>query len=287
MGLNEPEASLEMRLDEKVALVTGSGQTPGETIGNGRATALTYARAGARVAVVDCNRASAEETVAMIKVDGGTALALEADVTREEDCQRLAAMTMAAFGRIDILHNNVGDSPGDAGPTSITAEAWRRILDMNLTSMLLTSKHVLPVMRAQGSGVIINISSIISLCSDTTIVGSAPDQDEGVIAYKTSKAGVNALTESMAMSNARYGIRVNAILPGLMDTPTAIEGLHQQTRAERSQLRRVRDAQVPLGNQMGSAWDVANAALFLCSGHARFITGVLLTVDGGHSLRRG
>jgi NAD(P)-dependent dehydrogenase (short-subunit alcohol dehydrogenase family) len=141
--------------------------------------------------------------------------------------------------------------------------------------MFLTCKHALPVMREQRSGCITNISSIASIAAT------------GMLAYKTSKAGVNALTHSLAMGNARYGIRVNAILPGLMNTPMAIEGISRARGIPREELIRQRDAQVPLGGQMGSAWDVAYAALFLASDEARFITGVLLPVDGGQSARVG
>ena len=146
---------------------------------------------------------------------------------------------------------------------------------VNLKSMFLTCKHVLPVMRKQGSGSIVNISSVAAVCS------------VGMLAYKTSKAGVNALTHSIAMGNARYGIRVNAIMPGLMNTPMAVKGIAEVRGVPEEELARQRDAQVPLGAKMGTAWDVAYAALFLASDEAKFITGVLLPVDGGQSARIG
>jgi NAD(P)-dependent dehydrogenase (short-subunit alcohol dehydrogenase family) len=211
----------------------------------------------------------------MIEKEGGTAKAFEADVTREEDCDALVRACRDAFGRVDILHNNVGIAAGDAGPTHLKEENWQRILDVNLTSVYLTCKHALPVMREQGSGVIINISSIAAVCS------------VGMLAYKTSKAGVNALTHSLAMGNARYGIRVNAIMPGLMNTPMAIEQISEIRGIERERLIQERDAQVPLGAKMGTAWDIAHAALFLASDEAKFITGVVLPVDGGQSARIG
>jgi NAD(P)-dependent dehydrogenase (short-subunit alcohol dehydrogenase family) len=264
-----------MRLENKTAIVVGAGQTPGETIGNGRATAILFAREGARVLVVDRNLDSALETKAMIEQEGGSATAFKADVTRDLDCGALVQACLDAYGRIDILHNNVGIAAGDAGPTHLSEESWDQIFNVNLKSMFLTCKHVLPVMREQGAGAIVNISSVAAVCS------------VGMLAYKTSKAGVNALTHSIAMGNARYGIRVNAIMPGLMYTPMAVKGLAQARGVPEEEVARQRDAQVPLGARMGTAWDVAYAALFLASDEAKFITGVLLPVDGGQSARIG
>jgi NAD(P)-dependent dehydrogenase (short-subunit alcohol dehydrogenase family) len=263
------------RLAGRAAIVTGAGQTPGDTIGNGRATAILFAREGARVLLVDRDFASARETEERIRAEGGEAAAFEADVTRGADCRAMAEACVARFGRIDVLHNNVGIGDGDGGPTHLSEETWDRIHAVNLKSMFLTCKHVLPQMRAQRSGVVLNVSSIASICS------------VGLLAYKTSKAGVNALTQSLAIGNARYGIRVNAILPGLMNTPMAIEGISRARGIAKEALVRERDAQVPLGAKMGTAWDVAHAALFLASEEAKFITGVLLPVDGGQSARIG
>jgi len=264
-----------MRLEGKTAIVAGAGQTPGETIGNGRATAILFAREGANVLLVDRNLDSAQETKSMIEEEGGRATAFEADVTREADCVSLVEACRTRYGRVDILHNNVGIGIGDAGPTHLSEENWQRIMDVNLKSVFLTCKHALPVMREQGSGVIINISSIAAVCA------------VGMLAYKTSKAGVNALTHSLALGNARYGIRVNAIMPGLMNTPMAIETISQVRGIDREELVQERDAQVPLGAKMGTAWDIAHAALFLASDEAKFITGVVLPVDGGQSARVG
>jgi NAD(P)-dependent dehydrogenase (short-subunit alcohol dehydrogenase family) len=263
------------RLDGKVAIVTGAGQTPGDTIGNGRATALLFAREGARVLVVDRDETSARETEEKIRAAGGEAAAFRGDVTRSEDCRAMTRTCSDRFGRIDVLHNNVGVGAGDSGPVHLTEEAWDRIHTVNLKSMFLTAKHVLPVMRRQGGGVILNVSSIASICS------------VGMLAYKTSKAGVNALTHALAIGNAEYGIRVNAILPGLMNTPMAIEGISRERGIAKEEVIRARDAQVPLGRKMGTAWDVAYAALFLASDEAKFVTGVLLPVDGGQSARIG
>lgn len=264
-----------MRLDGRVAIVVGGGQTPGDTVGNGRATAILFAREGAHVLVADRDLASAEETRAMIAAEGGRSDTIEVDVTREADCVRLAETCVERHGRIDILHNNVGIGTGDAGVQHIELETFERIFRVNLEGPLLTCKHVLPVMRAQGSGVIINISSMASVAAAT-----------GIVAYKTSKAALNALTQTLAMANARHGIRVNAILPGLINTPMAIEGISAARGITKEQLIAERDRQVPMG-RMGTAWDVAKAAVFLASDDAAFITGVLLPVDGGQSVRVG
>jgi NAD(P)-dependent dehydrogenase (short-subunit alcohol dehydrogenase family) len=258
-----------------VAVVVGGGQTPGETIGNGRATAILFAREGARVVVVDRDLASAEETVAMICDEGGDAVAHGADITDAESCASVPDVATATYGALDVLHNNVGIGAGDQPATRVEEDAWQRIFDVNLSAMWRTCKAVIPVMRAAGHGAIVNISSIASICSTNTA------------AYQISKAGVNTLTQHLAMGGARHGIRVNAVLPGLMNTPMAIEGISAARHIDRDQLVAERDAAVPLGRKMGSAWDVAYAALFLASDEAKFITGVLLPVDGGQSVRRG
>jgi NAD(P)-dependent dehydrogenase (short-subunit alcohol dehydrogenase family) len=268
------EAPMGSRLEGRVAVVVGAGQTPGDTIGNGRATAILFAREGARVVAVDRRLDSAEETVAMIEKEGGVATPVSADATREDDCRELIARCVDLHGRLDVLHNNVGIGGGDAGPSHIGEAEWDRILSVNLKSVVFPCKHALPVMRGQRQGAIVNISSVAAVCST------------GIVAYKTSKAGVNAYTQALAIGNAKYGIRANAIMPGLMNTPMAIEGISQARGIPREDLIRARDAQVPLGH-MGTAWDVAHAALFLASDEARFITGVVLPVDGGQSARIG
>jgi NAD(P)-dependent dehydrogenase (short-subunit alcohol dehydrogenase family) len=263
------------RLAGKVAIVVGAGQTPGDTIGNGRATAILFAREGARVLAVDRRLASAEETLALIEGEGGEASVFEADATRETDCQAMIRACVDAFGRVDVLHNNVGIGGGDAGPAHVTEEAWDEILRVNLKSVMLPCKHVLPVMREQRSGAITNVSSVAAVCST------------GIVAYKTSKAGVNAYTQSLAIGNAKYGIRANVIMPGLMHTPMAIEGISRALGVPKDELVRQRDAQVPLRAKMGTAWDVAWAAVYLASDEAGFVTGVALPVDGGQSARIG
>jgi len=264
-----------MRLKDKVAIVVGAGQTPGDTIGNGRATAILFAREGARVALVDYDYESAVETQALIEAEGGTSFAFKADITREADCAAFVRGALEAYGRIDVLHNNVGIGGGDDEILSLTEDSWDRIMSVNLKGMFLSSRSALPVMREQRSGCIINISSIAAVCST------------GIVAYKTSKAGVNALTHQIALENAKYNIRANAIMPGLMNTPMAIEGISRARGVPKEDLIRQRDASVPLGGKMGTAWDVAYAALFLASDEAKFITGVMLPVDGGQSARIG
>jgi NAD(P)-dependent dehydrogenase (short-subunit alcohol dehydrogenase family) len=262
------------RLAGKIAVIVGAGQTPGATMGNGRATALRFAEEGARLLLVDRNEASAHETLEMVRERGGDGSVWAADITREDDCRALVNACVDRYGRLDVLHNNVGIGTGDRGAASMTVEVWDRIFDTNLKGVMLVCKHALPVMRDQGHGVITNISSVAAVCA------------VGIVAYKASKAALNAYTHSLATGNARHGIRANVIMPGLMNTPMAIEGYVAAGR-DRDELVRARDAQVPLGAKMGSAWDVANAALFLASEEARFITGVMLPVDGGQSARIG
>ena len=266
-----------MRLENKVAVIVGAGQTPGATIGNGRATALLFAREGAKVWAIDRDLASAEDTVAMIEKEGGTAAAAAADITDEAAIKTALDGCVAKWGRIDILHNNVGLSlaGGDTVMEEITPEAFDRVTQINLRGMVITCKHVLPVMKRQKSGSIVSISSL-------AVLESYP-----YVAYKTSKAGVVAMTEQIAYMYAADGIRANVILPGLMNTPMAVEARVAALGKTREQIIAERDAKVPLGRRMGTGWDVAYAALFLASDEARFITGVSLPVDGGSHVRVG
>jgi NAD(P)-dependent dehydrogenase (short-subunit alcohol dehydrogenase family) len=260
------------RVEGKCAIVVGGGQTPGRTIGNGRATAMVLGREGAHVCVVDRSLASAQETVDQIQKNGGDAWAFAADATKEEDVKRLVATARERFGRIDILHNNVGASLalGDAGATDLTEEAFDRSLAVNLKATWLTCKHALPALR-ESRGSIVNIASMAA-------INAYP-----LVGYKTTKAAVVALTENLAAHNAWYGVRANAILPGLMNTPMAIES-RVAAGTPREEVIASRDRRVPLGGRMGSGWDVAHAALFLHSSEAGFITGVSLIVDGGESV---
>ncbi len=264
-----------MRLQNKTAIVVGAGQQPGETMGNGRATALRFAQEGARVLCVDISKKRAQETVDIISAEGGEASAYEVDVTDEQACRNVAEAAQKKFGRIDILHNNVGRSEGDRSTVDMDSDMWDTLMALNIKSMFLMCKHVLPVMQDQGSGAIINVSSTSSMAARQTVT------------YKTSKGAVNTFTQHLAWENARFGIRANAILPGLMDTPMAIERRAREQGVERNMVRESRNKLVPLQNQMGTAWDVANAALFLASDEARYITGVLMPVDGGLLVKIG
>lgn len=262
------------RLAGKTAIIVGAGQTPGPTIGNGRAMALLFAREGAHVLCVDKRLDSAEETVDLIRAEDGAASAFASDIRKADQCRLIAEEGRARLGRIDILVNNVGTGRGDAPAHLIEEEAWDNIMETNLKSIAMTIRHVLPVMREQRGGAILNISSLAS------IAGS------DMVAYEVSKMGVNRLTLAVANGNAKYGVRCNVILPGLMDTPMAIVGRSQATGVDHDALRVQRSARVPMGH-MGTGWDTAWAALFLCSDEARFITGAVLPVDGGMSVRIG
>jgi NAD(P)-dependent dehydrogenase (short-subunit alcohol dehydrogenase family) len=264
------------RVEGKIAVVMGGGQTPGETIGNGRATCIVLAREGAFVVVVDRDLSRAQETSDLVTSEGNQAWAAECDITDEESVKALVANVLARHGRIDILHNNVGASLalGDGNALEISREAFERSFKVNLEGMWLTCKYALPALR-ESQGSIVNISSMAAV---------EPNPN---VAYKVTKTAVVALTENLAVFNAEYGVRVNAILPGLMNTPMAIEnrvGINGMTREE---VIAMRDKRVPLGRKMGTGWDVAYAALFLHSEEAKFISGVSLLVDGAQSVAWG
>jgi NAD(P)-dependent dehydrogenase (short-subunit alcohol dehydrogenase family) len=264
------------RLDGKVAVVIGAGSiAPGW--GNGKATAVLFAREGARVLCADINEQAAQETAQIIADEGGDALALQVDASKAADVERLMQTSVERFGRLDVLDNNVGIMEvGDV--VELSEQRWDRVFDVNLKSCFLAMKHAIPIMERQGGGAIVNISSIASL------------GHSGVpyIGYSTTKAAVNHLTAATAVDYAAKRIRVNAILPGLMKTPmvaAAVEGMAASYEAEDvEEMWKARDAQVPMGH-MGDAWDVARAAVFLASDEARYITGVALAVDGGITLR--
>ncbi len=267
-----------MRLAGKIAVVIGAGQSPGEGIGNGRATVLRFAQEGARILAVDRDVALAEETATLAAKEGSECVAFQADVTREATL--LAAMQEAVrrWGRLDILHNNVGVSVGggDKPLDELTEEAFDRVSAINLRGMIMACKHAIPIMRRQGSGAIVNISSV-----------AAFENTYPLVTYKVTKAGMVAFTQQLALQNAPYGIRVNCILPGLMDTPMAVDTRARASNRSRAEVAAERDAKVPLRGKMGTGWDVANAALFLASGEANFITGVALPVDGGALVKIG
>jgi len=227
------------------------------------------------VLLVDRDETSVLETKKMIEAEGGQASTAVADVINELEVKAAIDQAVSEYGRIDILHNNVGIGRNDTGPSHMTEEIWDTIMDVNVKGAVFACKHVLPIMRAQQSGSIINISSVAAVCA------------VGIVAYKASKAALNAYSHSVAMGNAKYGVRSNVIMPGLMDTPMAVEGYAAAQDMAREDVRAARNARVPLQQQMGTAWDVAHAAVFLASDEAKFITAVELPVDGGQSAKIG
>ena len=263
------------RLKGKTALVVGAGSI-GPGWGNGKATAVTFAREGAQVFCVDRNEAAAKETADLITSEGGKAVAFTADVSRAADVEAMVAACLKAHGRIDVLDNNVGIAE-TGSVVGVSEEDWDRVFAVNLKSAFLAMKHVIPVMQRQGGGSIINISSIASI------------RHLGIsyVTYATTKAAMNQMTRTTAVEFAADHIRVNAILPGLMKTPMVEHsaGLAASySGGDVEAMWRARDAQVPMGH-MGDAWDVANAALYLASDESKYVTGIELVVDGGITLK--
>lgn len=261
-----------LRLDGKVAIVTGAGSA-GPGWGNGKATAVLLARQGAAVFAVDIHAEAVEETLAIIRGEGGNAVAHIADVTSSLAVSGMVEACVAAFGRLDILVNNVGGSaPG--GAEGMAEAEWERQLDFNLRSAFLGCKFALPHLKQQGKGAIVNLSSIAALRMSA---------DRPHVAYSASKYGVIAMSKSIAIENAKAGVRCNTVVPGLMHTPLVEHRLVRQLGAnDAEQLIAKRNAQVPMG-KMGDAWDVAHAVLFLVSDEACHITGTEIIVDGGIS----
>jgi NAD(P)-dependent dehydrogenase (short-subunit alcohol dehydrogenase family) len=253
------------RVEGKVAIVTGAGSTPGPGMATGRASAIVLAREGARVVVADISRTQAEETQALIESDGGTATVFVGDMTKAADCDAMVATAVDAFGTLDILVNNIGVSI--AGNVVDTSEAdWDKVLTLSLRTMFLASKSAVPVMAAKGAGAIVNVSSITGA------------RGGNYVGYATAKGGVNALTVDMAFSHGRQGIRVNAIAPGHITTPLLFSVTGVSPMSDWRQ--EMAAASIPLGTS-GDGWDVGRAAAFLASDEARWITGVVLPVDGG------
>jgi NAD(P)-dependent dehydrogenase (short-subunit alcohol dehydrogenase family) len=257
------------RLQDRTAIVTGAGSS-GPGWGNGKAAAVTFAREGARVLCVDIDAAAAQETAAIIAREGGCAEAYRADVTDRAQVEALAARAVELWGGIEVLHNNVG-IVDMGGPVETDEASWDRVMAVNIKSMYLTCKAVLPVMAAAGKGAIVNIGSV----SGIRWLG-AP-----YISYAASKSAVLGFTRAIALEYASQGIRANVVLPGMMDTPMIVEPLKDAYgEGGVEEMRKARDALCPLGH-MGDAWDVANAALFLASDEAKYITATELIVDGG------
>jgi NAD(P)-dependent dehydrogenase (short-subunit alcohol dehydrogenase family) len=251
------------RLAGKVAIVTGAGSRA-EGIGNGRAAAILFAREGARVLLVDQSAEAAEATRAIIAKEGGEAAVLAADVTRADHCRGMVDEAVQRWGKLDILDNNVGIG-GRATVVEADEAEWDHLMKVNVTSMMLTSKHAIPAMVRAGGGAIVNISSISAL------------RPRGLTPYSVSKGAVIALTRAMAVDHAGDGIRVNCIAPGPVYTPMVYAGGMSE------ELRERRRRASPLGIE-GTGWDIGYAALFLVSDEARYVTGVVLPVDGGVTL---
>ncbi len=263
-----------MRLKGKVAVITGAGQTQGDGIGNGRAAALLFAREGAKLLLANRGVASLNETRELLRSEGFDAECVTADISNEEDCAGLVKTAVSKFGRIDILHNNVGIGGPDGDTIKIDKRVWDNTINVNLDGAMLISKHVLPIMRSQKCGSIIHVSSIAAIASYP------------LIAYKVSKAALHEFVRWVAFENAPHNVRCNVIMLGLIDTPLAIEGFHRATGIPRDELRRQRNARVPMG-RMGTALETAKVAVFLASDNASHITGAVVPVDGGLHTRVG
>lgn len=260
------------RLKDKVCLLMGGGSS--SALGgpsNGQAVAMRFAQEGAKVVVVDMHLEAAHETARQLSAEGGIAIALQADVSRHADVRSVVGATMESHGRIDILYNNVGIE-FRGGVIDTPEEAWDRVHDVNLKSVFLACKEIVPIMDRQGGGVIVNVSSTASL-------RWGPVE---YIAYNSSKAALNHMTRVMARQYAPKKIRCNAILPGMIDTPHVRTLFKDKSADELAGILAERDARCPMGRQ-GSCWDVANAAVFLASDEAAYVSGVLLPVDGALS----
>lgn len=261
------------RLHDKVCLVMGGGTSfPEGGASNGQAVALTFAREGAKVAVVDLRLEAAQDTVSRIEARGGTAIALQADVSRKADVESAVQATIERFGRIDVLHNNVGIEVR-GGILETSEESWDRMHDVNLKSVFLACQAVIPRMQAQGGGTIVNVSSTASL-------KWGPAE---FISYNSSKAALNHLSRILARQHAPQNIRCNVVVPGMIDTPHIRTLYRDKSPEEFEQIMAARNARCPMGRQ-GTSQEVANAALFLASDEASYVSGVLLNVDGASSV---
>lgn len=261
------------RLAHKTCLLMGGGSSAAEGgLSNGQAVALTFAREGARVAVVDVSLDAAEATVDMIRAAGGEAIALQADVSRHDEVRAVVAATLAAFGRIDILHNNVGIEVR-GGVLDSSEASWDRVHEVNLKSVFLSCKEVVPLMDAQGGGAIVNVSSTASF-------KWGPAE---YISYNSSKAALNHFSRVLARQYAPRNIRCNVVVPGMIDTPHIRTLYRDKSPDEFAQIMAGRDARCPMGRQ-GTSQEVANAALFLASDEASYVSGLLLVVDGASSI---
>lgn len=260
------------RMAGKAVLLIGGG-APEQGLSNGKASALLYAREGARVVVADRDLQAAERTVKAVRAEGGLATATRADITSGDDLARLAAFSRDEYGRIDVLHNNVGIAE-TGGPVETSEESWNRVVAVNQTGIFLACKHVLPVMIEQGAGSIVNVGSVAAM----RWVGFP------YLAYTATKSAVMAMTQNIALQYAAQGIRANCVIPGLMNTPMIRAPLVDSYGGDVDEMIAKRDRQSPTG-KMGDAWDTAYAALFLASDEARYVNGTHIIVDGGLTAR--
>ncbi len=252
------------RLAGKSAIITGAGSRA-EGIGNGRATAILFAREGADVLLVDRDEAAVQATLDMIRAEGNDAAIAVADVTSTEDCSRIVGDAVSRYGKLDILHNNVGIG-GRGTVEQISEVEWDHVMRVNVTSMMLTCKYAIPALRENGGGAITNVSSIAAL------------RPRGLTAYSVSKAAVATLTQALAVDHGRDGIRANCIMPGPVYTPMVYSaGMSDELRDRRKN--------ASLLKQEGEPWDIGWAAVFLASDEAKYVTGVILPVDGGVTVR--
>ncbi|MCH8184598.1 MAG: SDR family oxidoreductase [Chloroflexi bacterium] len=255
----------DLRLDGKVAIVSGAGTYGGEGVGNGAATAILMAREGARVVLVDAVLEWAEATRVRIEAEGGAAISVVADVTKPEDCGRAADAAVERYGALHVLHNNVGGG-GHGNVLEATDDDWQRSAAVNLMSAVHMSRYSIPHMKSTGGGAIVNVSSVTAL---------RPKRESSSVLYTVNKAAIVGLTQAMALDHAADNIRVNCIMPGLMWTPRVAHGA--------SHMRETREASTPLPLE-GEGWDIAWAAVYLASDEARFVTGAVIPVDGGFLL---